>query len=613
MAYKTLIFGKDDIYKNLKPFYEAQVELGNLELVAAVGISKKGLNNSGFDLAIISSKNDFYRRMKLLEAQGFPRDRIIDGRVFKMPNLDFARFLKEGIACGTLDEDIFEANLRIMYPKIYRHKNGRITLSLGRKSYIRLDSRVEGRGTVSLGNFSSFAKRISFSLGLNHSHNYKNVGMVPWSSLDWEFPKSFWPSRGSCKILIGNDVWCGQDSTFKSVNPEKPLIIGDGAVIASNSVVVKNVPPYAIVGGNPAKIIKYRFEPHVIEALLKIKWWDWDIDKIHDNFKYFNDVEKFISLHDNLGGNPMAYKTLVFGTDDIYSELKPLYDEEVKRGNLKIVATKDVSGGVISYSNDKIDLAIISSSHNFYKRMKLLEARGFPRNRIIDGRVFRIPNLNFTRFLKEGVACGVFEDKNAFSDKTGLSCPRIYTFKNAGVTLNLGVKSRINAHKNSQARIECFGKENEITFGNFSGISWNALFEIGLNGAHNPRALSLRLSKFDWKPPKKFHQIRGHCKIDIQNDVWLGRGCILKSSNPEKPLIIGDGAVVAADSVVVKNVPPYAIVGGNPAQIIKYRFEPHVIEALLRIKWWDWDIDKIHDNFKYFDDVEKFISLHDRS
>ena len=87
----------------------------------------------------------------------------------------------------------------------------------------------------------------------------------------------------------------------------------------------------------------------------------------------------------------------------------------------------------------------------------------------------------------------------------------------------------------------------------------------------------------------------------------------MKCTNPNKPLVIGDGAVVASDSVVVKNVPPYAIVGGNPAQIIKYRFPEHVIESLLRIKWWDWSLDKIHDNFKYFNDIEKFISLHDRS
>ena len=105
---------------------------------------------------------------------------------------------------------------------------------------------------------------------------------------------------------------------------------------------------------------------------------------------------------------------------------------------------------------------------------------------------------------------------------------------------------------------------------------------------------------------------RGGCKISIGSDVWIGRGCIFKCANPDKPLIIGDGAIVASDSVVVKNVPPYAKVGGNPAKVIKYRFSEKIIESLLRIKWWEWDMDKIYENFKYFNDVEKFVELHDK-
>ena len=298
MALKTLIFGIDDLYPTLKPYYEREVQRGNLKIVAEVDSLNETCAAANFDLAIISSRNDFYRRMKFLEAQGFPRSRIIDGRVFQVAHLDFLRFMSEGIACGVLDKFTFEADARIIYPKLYQTKNGKITLSLGRKSYIRAGSELEGKGLISLGNFSSFAKNIFFSLGQNHSHNYQNVGTVPLKSLDWEFPKKFWPPHGPCKILIGNDVWCGHRSIFKSSNPNRPLVIGDGAVIASDSVVVKNVPPYAIVGGNPAQIIKYRFSPEVIEALLRIKWWDWDIDKIHDNYKYFNDIEKFISLHD---------------------------------------------------------------------------------------------------------------------------------------------------------------------------------------------------------------------------------------------------------------------------------------------------------------------------
>lgn len=304
MAYKVLLFGTDDFYPKLKPLYNAEVEKGNLEIVATVDASDKSgeLDNlSGFDFVIISAHKTFYRRINQLTALGIPRDKIIDGRVFQMRSLDFPRFLKEGIAYGVLKispDNTFSANSRMIYPRVFKTEDGKISMSLGIKSYIMKNGNVSGRGLISMGNFSSFASNISFSLGRNHTHNYHNVGTVPTSSLDWEFPKEFLPQRGKCQILIGNDVWSGHSSTFKCNNPDKPLVIGDGAVIASESVVVKNVPPYAIVGGNPAQIIKYRFEPHVIEALLRIKWWNWSLDKLHDNFKYFNDVEKFISLYD---------------------------------------------------------------------------------------------------------------------------------------------------------------------------------------------------------------------------------------------------------------------------------------------------------------------------
>ncbi|MBR2775275.1 MAG: CatB-related O-acetyltransferase [Selenomonadaceae bacterium] len=135
---------------------------------------------------------------------------------------------------------------------------------------------------------------------MNGFHDYQKISTAAPEYFGWQVPKGFHRTNNSCEILIGNDVWIGRDSVLVSNNPDKPLVIGDGAVIALGSVVVKSVPPYAIVGGNPAKVIKYRFPPHVIKALLRIKWWDWSLDKIHDNFKYFNDVEKFISLHDPL-------------------------------------------------------------------------------------------------------------------------------------------------------------------------------------------------------------------------------------------------------------------------------------------------------------------------
>lgn len=78
------------------------------------------------------------------------------------------------------------------------------------------------------------------------------------------------PLMPALELVIGNDVWIGQNVSLKS-----GITVGDGAVIAANALVTKNVPPYAIVGGVPAKIIKYRFSENEIHSLLELKWWDY--------------------------------------------------------------------------------------------------------------------------------------------------------------------------------------------------------------------------------------------------------------------------------------------------------------------------------------------------
>ena len=259
-----------------------------------------GVDPRNFDIAILSSGQSFYDRMKMLERAGVPKNKIIDGRVFKIPNLNFSRLLSEGVAYGTL-EDTNSIERKFIFPNIYKRnfkiKNTISNVIIGKNSYIGKVF-IDGNGILSAGNFCGISRDIKVRLGINNGHDYHRITSLEISEFNWSIPREFYPPSGQCKILIGNDVWIGRGCILKSTNPEKPLVIGDGAVIASDSVVVKSVPPYAIVGGNPAQIIKYRFSEKIIEALLRIKWWDWDIDKIHDNFKYFNQVEKFVEMHD---------------------------------------------------------------------------------------------------------------------------------------------------------------------------------------------------------------------------------------------------------------------------------------------------------------------------
>ena len=92
------------------------------------------------------------------------------------------------------------------------------------------------------------------------------------------------PNKGD--TVIGNDVWIGFNATIMP-----GVHIGNGAIIGTNALVTKDVPDYAIVGGNPAKLIRMRFDQETREKLLEIKWWDWSIDKILANLNMLLDTK----------------------------------------------------------------------------------------------------------------------------------------------------------------------------------------------------------------------------------------------------------------------------------------------------------------------------------
>jgi acetyltransferase-like isoleucine patch superfamily enzyme len=117
---------------------------------------------------------------------------------------------------------------------------------------------------VKTGAFCSFAGNIRMFIDGNHPTD--TFSSYPFSRI---FPDISPDKYGKDTPTIGNDVWIANDVViYSGVN------IGDGAVIAGQSVVTKSVPPYAIVAGNPARIVKYRFDDDTIRALLDVKWWD---------------------------------------------------------------------------------------------------------------------------------------------------------------------------------------------------------------------------------------------------------------------------------------------------------------------------------------------------
>lgn len=150
-------------------------------------------------------------------------------------------------------------------------------------------------------------------------------------------------------------------------------------------------------------------------------------------------------------------------------------------------------------------------------------------------------------------------------------------------------------------------RDVEVTVGKYCGIHYSTVLIPG--GMHHT----------DWVDTSHSYVVNGEWvkapggiyakgPIRIGNDVFIAFQAVVTSG-----VTIGDGAIVATRAVVTRDVEPYAIVGGNPATLLKYRFEQPVREALLRIRWWDWSDEKVaaHHPQIHTPDVESFVAKHD--
>lgn len=148
-----------------------------------------------------------------------------------------------------------------------------------------------GRYVFRLGDYCSIADNVQVFLGGYHRPEW--VTTYPFPAFD------LWPevrhrrehTVGRGDVVIGSDVWLGSQCMIMA-----GVHIGHGAVVAARAVVSRDVPPYAIVAGNPARVVKHRFDKDTVEALLGIAWWDWPQERIRENLNQLlsGDVQGFV-------------------------------------------------------------------------------------------------------------------------------------------------------------------------------------------------------------------------------------------------------------------------------------------------------------------------------
>lgn len=163
-----------------------------------------------------------------------------------------------------------------------------VNSTFGRHSFCGYDCQIIN---CDVGSFTSIANNVVIG-GAQHPMDWVSMSPVFYEGKDsvkTKFSEHIRPD--ALKTKVGNDVWIGQGALIKA-----GVSIGDGAVVGMGSVVTKNVEPYCIVAGNPAKMIRKRFDDDVIKVLLDSRWWEWNEQEIIKIARYFYNIDDFINV-----------------------------------------------------------------------------------------------------------------------------------------------------------------------------------------------------------------------------------------------------------------------------------------------------------------------------
>ena len=223
---------------------------------------------------------------------------MMDKSFFRNPVAEYFGWLRTKIRYQYQNRN---GHLRIGYMNVlnnvrfgkYNWTSDRVIMQnviLGDFSYVS-DSCVLLEATI--GKFCSIGPNVRIAPGSHPTNTFVSTNPLLFSYVPY-FQKNFLDKdyfKTERRVTIGNDVWICANAVIAD-----GVTIGDGAVIAANAVVNRNVAPYSIVGGVPAKHIRYRFEPQEVAFLVDLKWWDKSIEWIEQNVTHFIDIKDFINI-----------------------------------------------------------------------------------------------------------------------------------------------------------------------------------------------------------------------------------------------------------------------------------------------------------------------------